>query len=246
MSEEFNYEDMIDEGMPNVEEVSAPNVPIQQEQEITPVKLSKGKVLAILIFGIVILIFVLIVLDGVSIKKNTGTPVQKTEVSETAQQSVSPTVSNGGDVSSEISESSVVSSESTLSSSEETNSSVSTSIEETVEVVSDESILIQGEVIEQKEDEVVSKAEFEHLEVEPMLGAEITVSGMVKGKSMYRVKDSYTYGVNLILITGNDTNLECTYFCPKKTADALNIGDSLNVIYACDSNGNVCVVSISK
>lgn len=78
------------------------------------------------------------------------------------------------------------------------------------------------------------------------MGAEVQANGIVKGISMYKVGDSYTYGVNLILVVGNDENLECTYFCPKKTADALGIGMSLVVSYQCDSVGNICVVSISN
>ena len=69
---------------------------------------------------------------------------------------------------------------------------------------------------------------------------------MVKGLYMYQIGNSYTYGVNLVIITGNDMYLECYYFCPRKTYNALAIGDSLQITYQQDSMGNVSVVSISK
>ena len=88
--------------------------------------------------------------------------------------------------------------------------------------------------------------EFSQLTLEPALGAEVLGTGMVKGLYMYQIGNSYTYGVNLVIITGNDAYIECYYFCPRKTYSALAIGDSLQVTYQQDSMGNVSVVSISK
>jgi hypothetical protein len=107
----------------------------------------------------------------------------------------------------------------------------------------------QGVIIENAQVDVPNTSvdnEFEQLTLEPALGAEITSSGMVKGLYMYKIGGSYTYGVNLLLLTGNDSSIECYYFCPRKTYSALSIGDSLSVTYQQDSMGNVSVMSISK
>lgn len=246
-SNDFDYEDMVDgEAVDTDAEQTTGNIEgtvQQQQEEIAPVKLSKGKALAVVIVFIVLVIFILKVLDGVSLTKNTGTPVQNQEVQSTTEENNTASAVNGGDSVVENSDNSAVSSEVESTSSEISN------IENNVGSESNTGVgVIEGEIVESKEveEEVQVSAEFEHLSVEPVMGSEVTVSGIVKGISMYRVGSSYTYGVNLILVVGNDTNIECTYFCPKKTADALDIGTSLNVIYQSDSAGNICVVSISK
>lgn len=244
MSSDFDYEDMVDGGEAepitvNVEEI----VQQQPQEEIAPVKLSKGKALAVVIVFIVLLIFILKILDGVSLTKNSGTPVQSQEVQKTLDVNITSSAVNGGDSAIENLDNSAVSSEVVSTSSEISNSENNLSSESNSEVG-----VIEGEVVESKEVEenIRASAEFEHLSIEPVMGSEVTVSGIVKGISMYRVGNSYTYGVNLILVVGNDTNVECTYFCPKKTVDALDIGTSLNVNYQSDSEGNICVVSISR
>lgn len=246
-NDNFDYEDMIESGdytepvhpLNNEGSVNTP----QQQQDIAPVNLSKGKVCVIVVVFLVFVLLILIVISGIDIKKNPngnqGNSTQTSEVQNSGNTNTSNTSEKVADTSVENLENSPISSEPSSSSSD-LNNNVNNGGDTT------EGVLIQGEVVEQKPEEIVSKAEFELLDVEPMLGAEIEVSGMVKGISMYKVGSSYTYGVNLILIVGNDTNLECTYFCPKKTADALSIGTSLVVNYKADSNGNICVVSISR
>ena len=96
------------------------------------------------------------------------------------------------------------------------------------------------------ESEGVVTGGLEVVSVEPVLGAEVETSGIVSGMSMYRVGSSYTYGVNIILVTGNDANVECSYFCPRNTYSALEVGDSLVVKYQMDSMGNVSISSISR
>ena len=96
------------------------------------------------------------------------------------------------------------------------------------------------------ESEGVVTGGLETVSVEPVLGAEVETSGIVSGMSMYRVGSSYTYGVNIILVTGNDANVECSYFCPRNTYSALEVGDSLVVKYQMDSMGNVSISSISR
>lgn len=81
---------------------------------------------------------------------------------------------------------------------------------------------------------------------EPALNGEVTTSGMVSGKGMYKIGNSYTYGVNIIIVTGNDAKLDCQYFCPRNTYSALGIGDAITVTYQMDYVGNVSISSISR
>ena len=249
----FDYEDMLnedsDDEIESVEIASAggggtelaPNANMGME-DVKPVKLGKGKVLFLLIAVIIVVILILVLVTEMGITRNDGSSAQNNNPQNSVQENVSTGSENVGDTGTENSDFSGISGEAGSSSSGNINDGISdgTGLED------GKTALIEGEVVAEKDRETEEKAEFEHLMVEPNLGAEITVSGIVKGKSMYRVGDSYTYGVRLILVTGNDVDLECTYFCPKKTADALEVGDSLNVIYRCDSVGTVCVVSISR
>lgn len=264
MGNDFDYSDMVDgnetegNGMENQYGVNQydqsqmqanmqyPQNGMQQPVNVKPVKMGKGKVLILCLVVIILLIFILVFIDGIGVKKNMGGTAQSDEAVNATNQSSQQVVENGGDVSSEIPDNSGVQGEGMSTSSENINNAENQGGVNEGIGTAENNELVQGEVVEEKEITEEQKAEFEDLTVEPQLGAEITVTGMVKGKSMYRVYNSYTYGINIVLITGDDNSVECTYFCPKKTADALAIGDSLNVIYTMDSVGNVCVVSISK
>lgn len=85
----------------------------------------------------------------------------------------------------------------------------------------------------------------ELIDSSPAFSSITTNNGMVKGTYLYKIGNSYTYGVELIIITDNGNNLECVYYCPQKTADALAIGAALSVEYSLDTSGNVSVYSIS-
>lgn len=251
----FDYEDMInddsDDEIEPVEVASAsgtsqgtelvPNANLDME-DVKPVKLGKGKVLFLLIAVIIVVILILVLVTEMGITRNDGSSAQNNNPQNSVQENTSSGNENVGDTGMENSDFSGISGEAGSSSYGNINDVIS----EGTGLEGGKTALIEGEVVVEKDRVAEDKAEFEHLMVEPNLGAEITVSGIVKGKSMYRVGDSYTYGVRLILVTGNGVDLDCTYFCPKKTADALEVGDSLNVIYRCDSVGTVCVVSISR
>lgn len=239
----FDYEDMVD-GEDSVELGTSTEVEVQTPagEEVQPVKLSKGKVLFLLIAVIVGVILVLILVSEMGISRVDGTSGQNSNPQNTGNAASSAGIQNAGDTSHKNSDFSGVSGEVSSGASGDINYGVSGEVSGDSGKMS----LIDGSIVDEKVRENEERAEFEYLSVEPNLGAEITVSGMVKSKLMYRVGDSYTYGVGLILVTGNGVNVECTYFCPKKTADALGVGDSLNVTYCCDSVGTVCVVSISR
>lgn len=81
---------------------------------------------------------------------------------------------------------------------------------------------------------------------EPALGEELSTSTLVSGKSIYRVDDvSYTYSVQLIFPDGDKFKI-VKYFCPRKTWESVNSGDSINAVYQVDAEGVISVSSISK
>lgn len=81
----------------------------------------------------------------------------------------------------------------------------------------------------------------------PELGNEVETSGMVSGKNMYTFgESSYVYMVNFLLLNGEDGYFEVDYCCPKKTFDALNMGDTVIVTYQADESGRVSISSVSK
>ena len=244
-NDNFDYEDMVDgeEVVQPVNQGTDVQQQVVQQQEIEPVKLSKGKALALVLISIGVLIFILKIISGVALVRKSENVSQNQEVQNVVQQNQTPAIQNTGDKATQNSDNSVVSTDVGSTSPGNITDGNNT------EVQGDgKEGLVKGEIVEQKEQQYTEeeKAEFEMMSIEPVLGAEVQVSGIVKGISMYRVGNSYTYGINLILVIGNDTNVECTYFCPKKTADALSIGNSLQVKYQADSVGNICVVSISK
>lgn len=256
MSDNFGYEDMVDgteeeESTGSVEGYSSNNdqqvnqrvSQNPQMDEVKPVKLSKGKVTIIVVVFVLLVLFILKVLDGVHLTRVVDTTGQTQEVQTHTEQIESVPVENGTEVSTKTDDFSTVSSEVSGSSAE-----VSNNVNNSTVIDGNQGNVVEGAIVtpEPVVEEEKSEANFEVVTQEPVMGAEVQVNGIVKGISMYKVGDSYTYGVNLILVVGNDENLECTYFCPKKTADALGIGMSLVVSYQCDSVGNICVVSISN
>lgn len=256
MSDNFGYEDMVDgteeeESTGYVEGYSSNNDQQVNQQagqnpqmdDVKPVKLSKGKVTIIVVVFVLLVLFVLKVLDGVHLTKAVDTTGQTQEVQTPTEQIESVPIENSTEVSTKTDDFSIVSSEVSGSSAE-----VSNNVNNSTVIDGNQGSVVEGAIVtpEPVTVEEKSEANFEAVTQEPVMGAEVQVNGIVKGISMYKVGDSYTYGVNLILVVGNDENLECTYFCPKKTADALGIGMSLVVSYQCDSVGNICVVSISN
>lgn len=253
MSDNFDYEDMVDGT--EEEETTGPvegylggttEQQVQQNvqmEDVKPVKLSKGKVTIVVVVFVLLVLFILKVLDGVHLTRQTDVPTQTQEVQTPTEQIESVTSENGSEVPIKNDDFSTVSSEVNSGSSDNSNVVDNSTVSEGSQTGIVEGTVVTPEpvVVEEK-----PEANFEAVVQEPVMGAEVQVNGIVKGISMYKVGDSYTYGVNLILVVGNDENLECTYFCPKKTADALGIGMSLVVSYQCDSVGNICVVSISN
>lgn len=127
------------------------------------------------------------------------------------------------------------------------------------EVVKENSIGVQEETV-QKEDNIEHKEDTKEGSIEedsyslnvsevsePVLGDVLDSSAMVLSKKIYSVNnESYAYAVNLALLIGSDETVTVRYFCPKKTYDALGMGDNVVVQYQVDSSGIISIGSVSK
>lgn len=81
---------------------------------------------------------------------------------------------------------------------------------------------------------------------EPALSDIMTVLGMVSGKYIYKNKYGYLYEIRLIVAIGNGENVFSTYYCAKKSWDALQVGEGVSVQYQCDNAGNISIYSLAK
>lgn len=81
--------------------------------------------------------------------------------------------------------------------------------------------------------------------VPPILGDAQQSKGIVVAKHSYLYQSSYVYGVSISVLV-NENAQTVQYFCPKKTFDALNSTDAVNVVYQRDSAGLISIISISK
>ena len=195
-----------------------------QNEEVEEVHLSKKKTGLILVGVLVVVLIILFSVKGCSITKKVKTPSSSTSSVNRVNQSSVETTSKMVEVQSKIEEKTTVFVESSSSSSEDTN--VGKSEENTTE-------------------KVKSDISFEKVN-EPVLSEGIDTSGIVSGKSVYKVGNSYMYAISLVIVTGNENNSPCKYFCPKNTWNALSVGDTVKATFQTDSQGNISINTISK
>lgn len=195
-----------------------------QDEEVEEVHLSKKKTGIILVGVLVVVLIILFSIKGCSITKKVKAPSNSTTSTNRVNQSSLETTSKMVEVQSKNEEKTTVFVESSSSSSE--GIKVGNSEESTTEKVN-------------------SDISFEKVN-EPVLSKGINTSGIVSGKSIYKVGNSYMYAISLVIVTGNENNSPCKYFCPKNTWDALSIGDTVKTTFQSDSQGNISINTISK
>ena len=193
-------------------------------KEEKPVKLSIGATVA-LVVGLSLMLFIIVVtFKGCSVSKSVKStePVQTTEVpSTTASESVSNVPSE-----------SVIFTE---------NTAVSESTSPTLA----ENFNTENTMGSNSEDYNYQPPNGFSEVAEPALSTKKEAFGMVIGKHVYSKNGSYIYGVSVSVIIG-DQSVTAQYFCPRKSFESLNSGDSLTVVYQTDSAGAVSIYSISK
>lgn len=204
------------------------------EEEVAPVRLSKKTTMYISITLIVFIIIVLICCRGCSITKKVENSSKPSDTVNTVQETTTPITTNGGENSEKNVENSAISSEVDSSLADEIKPTEK--VEEPKDTTSTEKAPVSN-----KGDDSSSLKEVG----EPNLTEVVTTSGLVSSKNVYQLDGAYVYGVKIITLQGEE-GLTCKYFCPKKTWDALNVGDTVNISYQMDSVGNTSVVSISK
>lgn len=80
---------------------------------------------------------------------------------------------------------------------------------------------------------------------EPVLSELREVNAAVLSKNVYSINRSYGYMIELVVSNkGNDIVLN--YFCPRKTYDALAIGDAVKIQYQSDESGVISIASVSR
>lgn len=225
----------------------------EEDIDVEPVRLSKKKVGTILIVFFGFIAIVISIIARISLSKKVDSSNKNNSVVNTVQSGEVNSASNYEEKESEITETEPYFEDMGSSSQEEVNSANSEDFVKEVDTAtgsvvesSSNNVLIEGTIIESSNENPEPNSDFEMVLTEPALGSEISTQGIVTGMYMYKIGNSYTYGVNILIVTGNDANIECSYFCPRRTYSALQIGDALSVIYQMDSQGNISIASISK
>lgn len=196
----------------------------EQQQDIKPVKLSIKGTVGIAIGLFVLLFIIVIIVNSCSVSKsvNSGQDVQSTQTVNTeAPESTSNTVFQGSN---------------NTENEPNNKGSVSAPVENSTSGNNASSNENQSPAV--KDDGFTEVAS-------PELSDVKSAYGMVIGKHIYKKDDAYIYGVSLSVII-NDQSVSALYFCPRKTFNELNSGDSLTVTYQLDSAGAVSIYSISK
>lgn len=205
----------------------------QNEVQIDEVKLSKKKTGVILIVFIVFLILIIVVgrevISARSRSKNNSAVSATTVESEkngivvqtekNASESFVKDTSNDGEEPTKSTKKVVVSEESDSSQSNETKDGESVGSENQVSIVEVEGV------------EFVSEG---------------VTNALVSSRGIYLVDgDTYSYSINLLIPT-DSKYLTVRYFSSEKIYNAVETGDSLEVSYKLDENGNISISSLSK
>lgn len=80
---------------------------------------------------------------------------------------------------------------------------------------------------------------------EPVLSELREVQAAVLSKNVYTLNRSYGYMIELV-VSNNGSDIVLNYFCPRKTYDALSIGDAVKIQYQSDENGVISIASVSR
>lgn len=235
----------------------------QAQEKPEDVHLGRGAVAGILIALCLMAFILILTLRSCSVTKRIEATNQNPV--QTPESDVQEVPSNYGESSENIEENSVVLEESASTGAEQTNPGNFDFADQQIEEVSEQSVVKQEEsgnfdfanqqveevseqsVVEQPNQSqvvVVEDSKFKEV-AEPALGEEIETYGLIVSKSVYIVDSSYIYCLDVSMVTG-DIATSVKYFCPKKTYNALQSGDTISITYQLDNSGNFSVLTISK
>ena len=252
------YADMEEELAPMPDDVEQQdtegNGTIPQEEEIKPVRLKKRGAMWVMIAGAVV-VFIFAVMsvgwfDGE--KSNNSDDFSSVEIQQ--QQTVnngSNIVDNGTNFSGNQPVSGGVgispSGESKVENNAVNNYTVSNQVTESGEVEQSQQPVENAPAkVEENNAEVEEQGNSGLVSVsEPVLGELREVSAAVLSKNVYKVNRSYGYMIELVVVN-NDKEIVLNYFCPRKTYDALRIGDTVRVQYQSSEDGTISIASVSR
>lgn len=214
----------------------------KEEEEVEPVKLSKKVTCTICVIVVFILIIVLFCVRGCSITKKVKSSTNQSDTTIAVQESTELSTTKEGEATEKFVENSANSEDMNSGLSNENNSSENLVKNEDEEVIEEEKVTSEAEIEQGAENKGIGLTEVQEL----ALNEEVNATGLVSSKVVYRVDNSYLYEVKIITLKGDNDSITCKYYCPKKTWDALVVGDSVSITYQTDTNGNTSVTSISK
>lgn len=213
------------------------------DDDIKPVKLRK-RYTSIILAIVGCIIFVVVVksvgwFDGK--KANNSDDFSSVEIQQ--QQTPNSGV-NTVDKNSNFSENQPSSGGVGISSSGEVNSQEisKNEVEESKEVVeeSEKDVnVVKTDNLEGSSDLCLNKVE------EPVLSELREVHAAVLSKNVYALNRSYGYMIELV-VSNNGNDIVLNYFCPRKTYDALAVGDAVKIQYQSDENGIISIASVSR
>lgn len=205
------------------------------QQEVESVSWSKKKtgVVAMTLVFIALIIAITAKSCSVTKREKNGSNVKSSVTTETG--STYNISSNNGEKESNKSENS-----------SESVGSDSSAVEEGKTEESSSSLTTEVVVVDNASTEAIPANEETVDTAEPSLGETLTTSAIVSGKKVHLVEDNYLYDIRLLFVVGNGDSRICSYFCPRKTYDALSTGDTVTVEYQLDAEGNMSITTISK
>lgn len=225
-----------------------PNNNQNEDQDVKPVKLSKGKVAAVIVALMVVAIILIMTVQSCSIQREVNnssvSPTPQVTITEASQES-----GNGGGNDGNFSENTSDSGVSSGSRDQNSNSAVTVtpSLEEENSYEEEGDSRVDSETEEVPEQVVENDSEGLREVAEPILGDVYETTAMVSSKKVYNFNDeSYAYAITLVLLTGENETTTVDYLCPRKTFDALSTADTVTVQYQMDSNGVVSISTVSR
>ena len=216
-------------------------------EDIKPVKIGKGGVVVIcIIFFSLIFIFSILSVGwfsgGKSNKKvDEGIPVEISGEGSTESYENSPT-----------SESSTSISASSNSSAEENHSNLEKVHKNVSADSSNYEDTVKNDVIKPVENEISNSVEKSGFDLTPVREPVFSESGeavaKIISKDIFKNGISYIYSVKIAFVSVSENSVysDVRYFCPRKTYDALSLGDEVSVEYDLAEDGTMSIVSMSK
>lgn len=218
------------------EEIKDEEEQINIEEEVPEVKMSVKKTMWVLMGFFLFVLIVMLFVRACSARGNAQRSAQNSKVQTEASVNSDVPISSTG-----VEKENVVENN--------TNSKASDSSRETSSTSSENSVKVEEAVsVKEPEKEVQTTGsinEFqEQSESTLQLTDKVETNGLVSSKKVYKFKDSYIYGIEIVILVDEGEEVTSQYFCPYKTYSSVKVGDTLKVSYQKDASGSVSIYSI--